>query len=209
MKLRLICIFLTISFITNAQISKKLKDRVEIIDKKFFDIILQTYDNKSYEELYTLYSEVSKTATNDELFYLALNGSTFIRYNAAFSLLYKKDKRIIDLYKYYSKFPMQYEIKMSCIIAQQDMALSIRGNILAELRNYEEYKIISEKSNQSKDFYTKEEINYYEKLDINFFKDCLDEFKIIDETYIPERLEIYKIINENWKDGKLQSPNNY
>ncbi|SIT23980.1 hypothetical protein [Chryseobacterium gambrini] len=209
MKLRLICIFLTISFISNAQISRKLKDKVEIIDKKFFDIILQTYDNKSYEELYTLYSEISKTATNDELFYLALNGNTFIRHNAAFSLLYKKDKRIIDLYKYYSKFPMQYEIKMSCIIAQQDMALSIRGYILAELRNHEEYKIISKKSNQSKDFYTTEEINYYEKLDINFFKDCIDEFEIIDETYIPERLEIYKIINENWKDGKLQFPNNY
>ncbi|WP_336734931.1 hypothetical protein, partial [Chryseobacterium sp. VD8] len=70
-------------------------------------------------------------------------------------------------------------------------------------------KIISKKSNQSKDFYTTEEINYYEKLDINFFKDCIDEFEIIDETYIPERLEIYKIINENWKDGKLQFPNNY
>ncbi len=95
MKLRLICIFLTISFISNAQISRKLKDKVEIIDKKFFDIILQTYDNKGYEELYTLYSEISKTATNDELFYLSKNGSNSLKLYSGKELFKRNDKRFL------------------------------------------------------------------------------------------------------------------
>ncbi|MDQ0593109.1 hypothetical protein QFZ37_001478 [Chryseobacterium ginsenosidimutans] len=209
MKLKLVLILLIQACIFNAQISNKLKEKVENIDKKFFTIILQQYDTEAYAELYNLYSEISKVATNDELFYLALNGNTFIRHNAASSLVYRKDKRIVDLYKYYSKFPMEYEVKMSCIIAKQDMAFSIRGHILADLRGYEDYKLASERLNQPiTDFYSKEEIDYYEKLDTNFLNDCIDEFENIDVIFIPDRLDIYKEINEHWKDGKLQGPYN-
>jgi hypothetical protein len=74
---------------------------------------------------------------------------------------------------------------------------------------YENYKYISEKlKNQPiTDFYSKEEINYYEKLNTKFLKDCIIEFEKIDKIFIPKRLDIYKEINENWKDNKLQIPN--
>jgi hypothetical protein len=131
MKLKLVFILLIQTCIFNAQISNKLKKKVELIDKKYFVIILKdSYDTKAYEELSNKYSEILKIATDDELFYLALNGNTFIRHKAVSSLVYKNDKRIIDLYKYYSEFPFEYEIKLSSVISKQDMALSnIRASV--------------------------------------------------------------------------------
>jgi hypothetical protein len=206
MKIRFIVILLIQTYILNAQISNTLKKKVESIDKKYFTVILKSYDTKVYEELYTIYSDIAKTATNNELFYLALNGNTFIRHNAVSSLVYRNDKRIIELYKYYSEFPLEYEIKLSCVISKQDMALSnIRGSIFSRLKNYEDYKYLAkEHKNELVNFYTKEQINDYEKLDIQFLKNCITEFEKIDTIFIPSRLDTYKEINENWKDGKIQ-----
>jgi hypothetical protein len=210
MKLKFIAILLIQALILNAQISNKLKKKVESIDKKYFTIILQSHDTKAYEELYSIYSDIAKTATNDELFYLALNGNTFIRPNAVLDLVYRNDKRIIELYRYYSKFPFEYERKLSCVVSKQDMALSnIRATVFSQLKNYEEYKYVSEeRKDLLTNFYSKEEINYYQKLDIQFFKNCITEFEKIDEIFIPDRLDTYKIINEYWKEGKLQVPDN-
>jgi len=209
MKLKLIIILLIQTCILNAQISNKLKKKVESIDKKYFTVILQNYDTKVYEELYTMYSGIAKTATNNELFYLALNGNTFIRHNAVSNLVYRNDKRIIDLYRYYSEFPFEYEIKLSGVVSKQDMALSnIRGSIFSRLKNYEDYKYLArEHKNELDNFYTKEEIDYYEKLNIQFLKNCITEFEKIDKIFIPSRLDTYKEINENWKDGKIQNFN--
>lgn len=211
MKIKLSFILIIQIFIVNAQISNKLKKNVQNIDEKYFTVILKKeYDAKTYDELNKIYSEISKTATNDELFFLALNGNTFIRHNAASSLVYKKDKRIIDLYRYYSEFPMMYKIKMSHVIQIQDMALSIRAKILIELENYENYKLLKEKQtnhHSMTDFYSREEIDYYENLNSKMLRNFIDEFEKIDKIFIPARLEVYKEIKDNWKDDKIQKTN--
>ncbi|MCX8523628.1 hypothetical protein OF897_06800 [Chryseobacterium formosus] len=210
MKIKLTLLLLIQTFLLNAQISNKIKKMVEKIDGKYFTVIQKKdYDSIIYGELNTLFSEISKTATNDELFFLALNGNTFIRHNAATSLVYKKDKRIIDLYRYYSELPMMYKIKMSHVIQIQDMALNIRGNILTELKNYENYNFLKSKqmNHSITDFYSKEDISYYENLDSEVLKNFINEFEKIDKIFIPERLEVYKEIKDNWIDDKLQKPN--
>ncbi|HEX7869206.1 MAG TPA: hypothetical protein VF455_03750 [Chryseobacterium sp.] len=197
------------AFLFNAQISNKLKKKIELIDEKYFALILQeSYDSKAYDELNKLYSEISKTATNDELFFLALNGNTFIRYNAASNLASKKDSRTIHLYKYYSKFPMEYNKKMGHVWSIQDMAFSIRSLIILDLESYQQYKILKDESFiKVSNFYSKEDINYYENLDPQILRNFITEFEKIDKIFIPERLEVYKEIKDNWIDDKLQKPN--
>lgn len=178
MKLRLICIFLTISFISNAQISRKLKDKVEIIDKKFFDIILQTYDNKSYEELYTLYSEISKTATNDELFYLAKNGSNSLKLYSGKELFKRNDKRFLEIYQYYNDHPVLMKYVNGCVGKKDNIATHLMDEI------YAAKEIISIRDSISKektDNFTKAQLKSiedegYKKLkqkEIQFFLDHL------------------------------------
>lgn len=208
MKIKFTFLLLIQVFLFNAQISNRLKKKVDAIDKKYFAFILQdSHDSKSYDELNKMYSEVSKTATNDELFFLALNGNTFIRYNSVSILVYKKDLRIIRLYKYYSQFPMEYSQKMGHIWSQKDMAFSIRSLIMLDLQSYNIYKLCKDKFfNDLGNFYSKEDITYYENLDIPLLKNIITEFEKIDKTYIPERLQFYEEIKNNWINGKLQKP---
>ena len=209
MKTKFAFLLLIHAFLFNAQISNKLKKKVELIDKKYFAFILQeSCDSKAYDELNKLYSEISKTATNDELFFLALNGNTFIRYNAASNLASKKDLRTIHLYKYYSKFPMEYNERMGHVWSTQDMAFSIRSLIILDLESYQLYKLFKDKSaNEVSNFYSKEDINYYENLDPQILRNFITEFEKIDKIFIPARLEVYKEIKDNWKEDKIQKTN--
>ncbi|MCY0970007.1 hypothetical protein [Chryseobacterium wangxinyae] len=209
-KFKIILILLLQTLFYSAQISNKIKKVVEPIDYQYFKIILtENYDEEGYSNLYKMFSKVSDIATNDELFYLALNGSTFIRINSVSVLVARKDHRIIKLYRYYSEFPLEYETKIGHVISKQDMALSnIRAQIFSQIINYNNYQNTKKliKNQSLSDFYSKDEMVYYENLDITPFENLIVEFDKIDKLFIPQRIESYEEIQKNWIDEKLQIP---
>jgi len=209
-KFKFILILLLQTLFYSAQISNKVKKVVEPIDHQYFKIILtENYDEKGYFNLHKMFSKVSAIATNDELFYLALNGSTFVRINSVSVLVARKDYRIIKLYRYYSEFPLEYEIKIGHVISKQDMALSnIRTQIFSQLISYNDYQNTKKliKNQPLLDFYSKDEMAYYENLDITPFENLIVEFDKIDKLFIPQRIKFYEEIKNNWIDKKLQIP---
>ncbi len=207
MKIKFSLFFLFSIYLLNAQISGPLKQLIDPIDKEYFDLtIKEDYNTDKYSKLSEMYNEIDKTATNDELFYLAVTGSTFIRINAILSLIDRNDKRIVDLYRYYSKFTLIYYHKMGCLATAQDMALSnIRGNIMNKIKYYELYKHMKTQKNGEL-LFSNEEIEYYEKFNVSDFKSYVKAFDEIDKKFIPERIETNDSIKEIWKDNKLQVP---
>ncbi|MGE8512486.1 MAG: hypothetical protein ACN6N7_07285 [Chryseobacterium culicis] len=205
MKIRFSLFLLLQIYLLNAQISDQLKQLIDPIDKGYFDLTLkEDYNTEEYSKLSEIYNEIDKTATNDELFYLAFNGSTFIRINAISSLIDRNDKRIVDLYRYYSKFTLIYYQKMGCIIMPQDMALSnIRGNVMSKIKYYEDYEYMKEQKDLEL-FFSNKDIEYYKKFKVNDFKSYLKIFDEIDKKFIPLRIENNDSIKEIWKDNKLQ-----
>ncbi|MCD0454637.1 hypothetical protein LPB85_04155 [Chryseobacterium sp. LC2016-27] len=192
-----------------SQISDKIRDKVEIIDEKYFKIILSdSYPINEYAELSKLYGELSKNVTSDELYYLSLMGNDFIKRNAVFDLLLKKDSRIVKLYKHYSQFPVKYRDKIGHVVTDQDMALSnIRGYIVSRITQYQNFIFFKGKlKNELSDHYSEEEINYYNNLDIKHYQNLISEFDKIDKLFIPDRLEICNEIGKFWKDEKLKMP---
>ncbi|RKE82795.1 hypothetical protein [Chryseobacterium sp. AG363] len=207
MKIKFSLFFLFSLYLFNAQISDQLKQLIDPIDKEYFDLtIKEDYDTDKYSKLSEMYNEIDKTATNDELFYLAVNGSTFIRINAISSLIDRNDKRIVDLYRYYSKFTLIYYQKMGCVVTAQDMALSsIRGKIMNKIKFYELYKHMKTQKNWEL-LFSNEDIEYYEKFNVGDFKLYVKAFDEIDKKFIPERIETNDSIKEIWKDNKLHVP---
>jgi hypothetical protein len=209
MKKILILFSVIFSHLLISQISDKIRIKVDIINEKYFNIMLKdNYPTNEYNELSKLYGDLSATATNDELFYLSLMGNTFIRRSAVLDLLFKKDSRIIILYKYYSQFPLMYEEKIGHVVTDQDIALSnIRGYVVLKITQYQEFNFLKEKfTNDLSNHYSEDDINYYNNLDINYYQKLISEFDKIDKLFIPNRLELCKEIGEFWKDGKLLMP---
>lgn len=208
MKIRFTILFIFQILFFSAQLRNELKDIIEPIDYQYFKIILlENYDREGYSKLYDMFNEVSEKATNDELFYLALNGNTFVRVNSILELISRNDSRIIQLYRYYSKFPLEYEIMIGHVVSKQDMALNnIRGLFISQLKNYKWYLEMKNniKNQKLTDFYSEDQIKYYENFDSKPIEDLISEFDKIDKQFIPQKLNYLEEIKNHWKDDKLQ-----
>ncbi|MCU7618625.1 hypothetical protein NZ698_15630 [Chryseobacterium sp. PBS4-4] len=181
---------------------------IEPLDQQYFKIMLaENYNEEEYSDLDKMFTKASKIATNDELFYLALNGNTFVRVHSISPLIERNDKRIIYLYRYYSEFPLSYKQKMGCVISDQDMALSnIRSKIIYSIKNFEDYQYIKEKDEKElRLFFSEDEIRTFEDFKLDDFKNYLNEFNKIDKKFIPNRIETLEMIKQAWKDEKIQS----
>ncbi|KQS91865.1 hypothetical protein [Chryseobacterium sp. Leaf394] len=208
MEIRFTILFIFQILFFSAQLRNELKDIIEPIDHQYFKIILlENYDREGYSKLYDMFNEVSEKATNDELFYLALNGNTFVRVNSILELISRNDSRIIQLYRYYSKFPLEYKIMIGHVVSKQDMALSnIRGLFISQLKNYKWYLEMKNniKNQKLTDFYSEDQIKYYENFDSKPIEDLISEFDKIDKQFIPQKLNYLEEIKNHWKDDKLQ-----
>jgi len=178
MKLRILpLLLLTITF-CEAQISEKVKMLVKSLDTIQYAESSHIGIGGERSKLYDDFRKLAKTATNDELFYLAKNGSNSLKLYSGKELFKRNDKRFLEIYQYYNDHPVMMKYVNGCVGKKDNIATHLMDEI------YAAKEIISIRDSISKektDNFTKAQLKSiedegYKKLkqkEIQFFLDHL------------------------------------
>lgn len=182
MKLRMFPLLLFTVIFCEAQISEKVK-----MLAKPFDTI--QYAESSHigiggerSKLYDDFRKLARIATNDELFYLAKNGSNSLRLYSGKELFKRNDKRFLEIYQYYYDNPLFMKYIDGCVGERNDIKSYFKGEIYSakEIITIRD-SILKEKTNK----FTKVQLKSindegYKTLKIKSVEYFLNEIKKID-----------------------------
>ncbi|OVE57498.1 hypothetical protein [Chryseobacterium mucoviscidosis] len=172
-------IFLLFTIIfCEAQISEKVKMLAKPLDTIQYAESSHIGIGGERSKLYDDFRKLAKNATNDELFYLAKNGSNSLRLYSGKELFKRNDKRFLEIYQYYHDNPLFMKYINGCMGKEDHIA----NHLMDEM--YAAKEIISIRDSISKektDNFTKAQLKSiedegYEKLkkkEIQFFLDHL------------------------------------
>ncbi|MBL7880233.1 MAG: hypothetical protein JNN23_10355 [Chryseobacterium gambrini] len=82
-------------------------------------------------KLYDDFRKLAKTATNDELFYLAKNGSNSLKLYSGKELFKRNDKRFLEIYQYYNDHPVMMKYVNGCVGKKDNIAVHLMDEIYA------------------------------------------------------------------------------
>lgn len=82
-------------------------------------------------KIYDYFQKLSKVAKNDELYYLAKNGSNALKLYSGQELLKRNDKRFLEVYHYYLKHPLIMKYQNGCTIEKDNMAIYLKKEMLS------------------------------------------------------------------------------
>lgn len=178
MKLNSTIFLLLTTFFCEAQISKKVKMLARPLDTIQYAESSHIGIGGERSKLYDDFRKLAKTATNDELFYLAKNGSNSLRLYSGKKLFKRNDKRFLEIYQYYNDHPVLMKYVNGCVGKKDNIATHLMDEI------YAAKEIISIRDSISKektDNFTKAQLKSiedegYKKLkkeEIQFFLDHL------------------------------------
>lgn len=182
MKLRMLPLLLfTITF-CEAQISKKVKMLASPLDTIQYAESSHIGIGGERSKLYDDFRKLAKTATNNELFYLAKNGSNSLKLYSGKELFKRNDKRFLEIYQYYNDHPVMMKYVNGCVGKKDNIATHLMDEM------YAAKEIISIRDSISKektDNFTKAQLKSiedegYKKLKIENVKYFLKEIKKID-----------------------------
>lgn len=172
-----IFLLFTITF-CEAQISKKVKMLASPLDTIQYAESSHIGIGGERSKMYDDFRKLAKTATNDELFYLAKNGSNSLKLYSGKELFKRNDKRFLEIYQYYNDHPVMIKYVNGCVAKKDNIATHLMDEI------YAAKEIISIRDSISKektDNFTKAQLKSiddegYKKLkkkEIQFFLDHL------------------------------------
>lgn len=161
-----------------AQISEKVKMLVKSLDTIQYAESSHIGIGGERSKLYDDFRKLAKNATNDELFYLAKNGSNSLRLYSGKELFKRNDKRFLEIYQYYNNHPVLMKYVNGCVVKKDNIATHLMDEM------YAAKEIISIRDSISKektDNFTKAQLKSiedegYKKLkqkEIHFFLDHL------------------------------------
>ena len=161
-----------------AQISEKVKMLAKPLDTIQYAESSHIGIGGERSKLYDDFRKLAKTATNNELFYLAKNGSNSLKLYSGKELFKRNDKRFLEIYQYYNDHPVMMKYVNGCVGKKDNIATHLMDEI------YAAKEIISIRDSISKektDNFTKAQLKSIEdegykklkKKEIQFFLDHL------------------------------------
>ncbi|WP_415328551.1 hypothetical protein [Chryseobacterium sp. MMS23-Vi53] len=129
MKLKFVFILLSQTCILNAQLSNKVRTLAKPLDTISFAESSHIGIDGEESKIYNSFKKLSKTATNNELYYFAKNGSNALKLYSSKELLKRNDKRFIEIYKYYSDNLLQMKYREGCVGKREDIAYYLKSEL--------------------------------------------------------------------------------
>lgn len=123
---------LTLSFIGyNAQVSESVKKMAQPLDRISYAESSHIGAGGEESKIYNQFKKVAKIASNDELYYFAMNGSNALKLYSGKELFKRKDKRFLDVYTFYSRNPLIMEYVLGCTIDRKNIAEFLKSEVYA------------------------------------------------------------------------------
>ncbi|WP_133943100.1 hypothetical protein [Epilithonimonas xixisoli] len=75
-----------------------------------------------YSEIYKSFENIKGKLTNQDLLILALNSSNSLRFYSCVELIHRNDKDVINLYVYYSDYPLKMKYLNGCLASNENIS---------------------------------------------------------------------------------------
>lgn len=126
------CFLFTFSmFKFNAQVSDAVKKTAKPLENISYAESSHIGAGGEQSKIYNQFKKVSKIATNDELYYFAMNGSNALKLYSGKELFKRNDKRFLDVYTLYSKKPLKMEYVLGCTTDSKNIAEFLKDEVSA------------------------------------------------------------------------------
>ncbi|WP_312508067.1 hypothetical protein [Chryseobacterium culicis] len=126
------CLLFTFSIIKlNAQVSDTVKKTAKPLDNISYAESSHTGAGGEESQLYNQFKKVARIATNDELYYFAMNGSNALKLYSGKELFKRKDKRFIEVYTFYSSHPLVMKYTLGCVGKNKNISEFLEDEVYA------------------------------------------------------------------------------
>lgn len=128
----LYCFLFTFGIIKlNAQVSDAVKTTAKPLENISYAESSHTGAGGEESQLYNKFKKVAKIATNDELYYFAMNGSNALKLYSGKELFKRKDKRFLEVYTFYSANPLIMKYTLGCVGENKNIAVLLKDEVYA------------------------------------------------------------------------------
>ncbi|GAB0157353.1 hypothetical protein CHRYSEOSP005_26260 [Chryseobacterium sp. Alg-005] len=165
MKINIAFIFFFSTFFINAQISDQVRKLAKPLDTIAYAESEYIKVGAEKSKVYEYFQKLSEVADNDDLFYLAKNGSKSLKFYSSKELLKRNDKRFLDIYKFYTENPFSLSYTYGSEVSDEDITSHLKHAIKTTteiLSLVEEWKN-DEKNNVLESFEDKQLRKFEEK----------------------------------------------
>ncbi|QWT85780.1 hypothetical protein EGI15_17140 [Chryseobacterium cucumeris] len=124
------CFLFTFSLtISNAQVSEAVKKLAQPLDNVSYAESPNIGVRGEKSKIYNQFKKVAKIASNDELYYFAMNGSNSLRVYAGQELFKRNDKRFLDIYTFYSANPLIMKYTQGCVGKNKNISEFLKDEV--------------------------------------------------------------------------------
>ncbi|CAD0220810.1 hypothetical protein [Chryseobacterium sp. JV274] len=113
----------------NAQVSDAVKKLAQPLDTISYAESSHIGVGGEESKIYNQFKKVAKIASNDELYYFAMNGSNALKLYSGKELFKRKDKRFLDIYTLYSRNPLKMEYILGCTIDSKNITKFLKDEV--------------------------------------------------------------------------------
>ncbi|WP_330747384.1 hypothetical protein [Chryseobacterium sp. CP-77] len=124
------CFLFTFSLtISNAQVSEAVKKLAQPLDNVSYAESPNIGVGGEKSKIYNQFKKVAKIASNDELYYYAMNGSNALRVYSAKELFKRNDKRFLDIYTFYYNNPLMMKYTLGCVGENKNISEFLKDEV--------------------------------------------------------------------------------
>ncbi|WP_121460323.1 hypothetical protein [Chryseobacterium defluvii] len=105
----------------NAQISDQVRKLAKPLDTIAYAESEYITVGAEKSKVYEYFQKLAEAANNDELFYLAKNGSKSLKFYSSRELLKRNDKRFLEIYRFYTENPFSLPYMYGSEVSDEDI----------------------------------------------------------------------------------------
>lgn len=80
-------------------------------------------------KIYNQFKKIAKIASNDELYFYAMNGSNALRVYSGQELFKRNDKRFLGVYTFYSSNPLIMQYTLGCVTQNKNISEFLKDEV--------------------------------------------------------------------------------
>lgn len=124
------CFLFTFSLIiSNAQVSEAVKKLAQALDNVSYAESPNIGVGGEKSKIYNQFKKVAKIASNDELYYYAMNGSNALKVYSGKELFKRNDKRFLDIYTFYYNNPLIMKYTLGCVGENKNISEFLKDEV--------------------------------------------------------------------------------
>ena len=131
MKIKFTFLFLLQAYIFSAQISQEIRKLAKPLDSISYAESSHIGYGGEESKIYNYFKNLSKVASNDDLYYFAKNGSNSLRLYSSKELLKRNDRRFLEIYKFYSENPLIMRYQSGCVSSTENIIKLLNNEIFS------------------------------------------------------------------------------